>query len=109
VYQECNNLFVHEGVSDKDMYAWLFYDELKEGDLMTAYKDFVDSYPKRTKTTSFSAIETKLLLNVLPADILLKYLFLDADMFLMTETVVAKLFDKKILDKYLAQLRKDDS
>jgi hypothetical protein len=91
------------------MYAWLFYDELKEGDLMSSYKDFIDSYPKCTRTTSFSGVETRLLLNVLPADILLKYLFLDADMFLMTETVVAKLFDKKILDKYLAQLRKDDT
>ncbi|MEI7563455.1 MAG: hypothetical protein WCJ39_07630 [bacterium] len=46
--------------------------------------------------------------NILPADILLKYLFLDADMFLMTETVIAKLFDKKILDGYLAQFRKDN-
>ena len=109
VYQECNRLFVHAGVSDKDMYAWLFYDELKEDDLMSAYKDFIDSYPKRTKTTGFSVIETRLLHTILPADILLKYLFLDADMFLITETVVAKLFDKKILDGYLAQFRKDEA
>ncbi|MEI6671872.1 MAG: hypothetical protein WCL02_00455 [bacterium] len=46
---------------------------------------------------------------ILPADILLRYLFIDADMFLITDTVISKIFDKKILDNFIKSFRKDDS
>jgi hypothetical protein len=47
--------------------------------------------------------------SVLPADILLRYLFIDSDMFLITDTVISKLFDRKILDDFIKSFRKDDS
>lgn len=47
--------------------------------------------------------------SILPADILLRYLFIDSDMFLITESVVSKLFDKKILDTFITSFRKDDT
>ena len=47
--------------------------------------------------------------SILPADILLRYLFIDADMFLITDTVISKIFDKKILDDFIKSFRKDDT
>ncbi len=43
--------------------------------------------------------------SILPADILLRYLFIDSDMFLITDTVIAKIFDKKILDTFIKSFR----
>ncbi len=108
VYQNFNTIFIHDQVSDKDLYSWLFYDELKS-DTKTIYTEFIANYKEYTDKKTFSAIETKIMQSVLPADILLRYLFIDADMFLITDTVISKIFDKKILDEFIKSFRKDDS
>ena len=108
VYQNLNTIFIHDQVSDKDIYSWLFYDELK-GDTKTIYTEFIDNHKEYTDKRTFSAIETKIMQSILPADILLRYLFIDEDMFLITDTVISKIFDKKILDGFIKSFRKDDS
>ena len=108
VYKNFNTLFVHPQVTDKDMYSRLFYDELK-GDSKTIYAEFIANHKDYTSKKNFSAVETKIMQSVLPADILLRYLFIDSDMFLITDTVISKLFDKKILDNFIKSFRKDDS
>jgi len=108
VYQHFNTIFVHEQVSDKDFYSWLFYDELK-GDAKNIYTEFVNNNKQYTGKKTFSSVETKIMQSILPADILLRYLFIDADMFLITDTVVSKIFDKKILDNFIKSFRKDDN
>lgn len=108
VYKNFNTIFVHKHVSDKDLYAWLFYDELKGND-KSIYAEFVANHKDYTNKKNFSSIETKIMQSVLPADILLRYLFIDSDMFLITDTVISKIFDKKILDDFITSFRKDDS
>ena len=108
VYQNLNTIFIHDQVSDKDLYSWLFYDELK-GDTKAIYTEFIADHKEYTDKKTFSAIETKIMQSVLPADILLRYLFIDADMFLITDTVISKIFDKKMLDGFIKSFRKDDS
>lgn len=108
VYKDFNAVFVHPQVTDKDFYSWLFYDELK-GDAKTVYADFVANHKDYTNKKTFSAAETKVMQSVLPADILLRYLFIDSDMFLITDTVISRLFDRKILDDFIKSFRKDDS
>lgn len=108
VYKNFNTIFVHQHVSDKDLYSWLFYDELK-GDAKTIYAEFVANHKEYTNKKNFSAVETKIMQSILPADILLRYLFIDSDMFLITDTVISKIFDKKILDDFITSFRKDDT
>ncbi len=108
VYKNFNGIFVHPNVTDKDVYSWLFYDELK-GDAKTIYAEFVANHKEYTSKKNFSAVETKIMQSILPADILLRYLFIDSDMFLITDTVISKLFDRKILDTFIKSFRKDDS
>lgn len=108
VYKHLNWIFVYDQVTDKDVYSWLFYDELK-GDAKAIYADFIANSKEYTHKKTFSAVETKIMQSVLPADILLRYLFLDADISLITDTVISKIFDRKILDSFIASFRKDDS
>jgi hypothetical protein len=108
VYQNLNSIFVHEQVSDKELYSWLFYDELK-GESKSIYAEFIANHKEYTNKKTFSAVETKIMQSILPADILLRYLFIDADMFLITDTVISKIFDKKILDDFIKSFRKDDT
>ncbi len=108
VYKNFNTLFTNPHISDKDIYSWLFYDELK-GDAKTIYAEFIANHKEYTSKNTFSAVETKIMQSVLPADILLRYLFLDSDMFLITNTVITKVFDKKILDTFITSFRTDES
>jgi len=107
-YKNFNTIFVHPGVTDTDLYSWLFYDELK-GDAKTIYAEFMANHKEYTNKSNFSALETKIMQSILPADILLRYLFIDADMFSITDNVLSKIFDKKILDDFIKSFRKDDS
>jgi len=108
VYNNFNTIFVHNQVNDQDLYSWLFYDELNS-EAKTIYADFIANHKEYTSKKNFSAVETKIMQSILPADILLRYLFIDADMFLITDTVISKIFDKKILDNFIKSFRKDDS
>ena len=108
VYQNFNTTFTHQYTDDKDLYEWLFYDELNS-DQKSIYAEFIAYHKDYTNKTNFSAIETKIMQTVLPADILLRYLFIDMDMFLITDTVISKIFDKHILDEFINSFRKDTS
>lgn len=108
VYRNLNTLFVHPDIADKDIYAWLFYDELKS-DAKSIYAEFIANHKEYTSKKNFSAIETKIMQSILPADILLRYLFIDSDMGLITDIVIAKIFDKKILDTFIKSFRTDES
>ena len=85
----------------------MFYDELK-GDNKKIVNEFINNHETYTTQSTFSAIENKIMQFILPADILMRYIFLDMDMFLVTDIIVSKIYDKKILDKYLASFRKDE-
>jgi len=106
-YKKLNWLFLNKDVADKDFYSRLFYDELK-WDWKNVFEEFINNSHKYNSRVVFLDLETKILQSVLPVDILLRYLFVDFDMFLMTEVVVAKLFDKNVLDKFMKWFRKND-
>ena len=85
-----------------DFYQWIF------GPQLTAVqKNFLQSADKITKNSSFSEIEETLLFDVVPADIHLKYLFLETDTWEIVSNIVANIYDRKILDKKLTSLMKN--
>ncbi|AHB41386.1 hypothetical protein P148_SR1C00001G0595 [candidate division SR1 bacterium RAAC1_SR1_1] len=107
-YQKYNKLFTSEQFPDEEFYKRLFSDELKN-DQQIMIEDFAQNVQKYTSKTTFSAIDNKLLQYILPADILIRYLFLDTNMTLIIESVVAKLFNKETLDNFMKSFLKDDS
>ncbi|MBR7036883.1 hypothetical protein IKI14_03280 [bacterium] len=63
---------------------------------------------KITLDSKFSEIEESLLFEIAPADIHLKYLFLETDVLDVISCVVSSVFDKKVLDKKLIALMKNE-
>jgi hypothetical protein len=61
-----------------------------------------------TTNSTFSEIEESLLFEVAPADIHLKYLFLETDTSEIISNIIANIYDRKILDKKLTSLMKNE-
>ena len=107
-YQRFNTIFSNESSPSKDFYTRLFADELKV-DQLNLIDDFTINNTLYTSRTSFGSIENKLLQYVLPADILMRYLFLDTDMLMVTETIISKVFDKNTLDIFMQSFLTNDN
>ena len=86
-----------------DFYQWIF------GPQLTAVqKNFLQNVDKITKDSNFSDVEETLLFDVAPADIHLKYLFLETDTSEIVSNIIANIYDRKILDKKLTSLMKNE-
>jgi hypothetical protein len=53
-------------------------------------------------------VEENLLFEVAPADIHLKYLFLETDVSEVISCIISNIFDKKVLNKKLTSLMKNE-
>jgi len=101
VYELINNSFEVSASHEKDFYQRLFYDEAKEGSYTNIVADFTKNCNYYNQQTSFSITEKKLLPLILPADILVRYLYTDADAYQLTSTLITNIFDKEIIKKYI--------
>lgn len=106
-YQKINWLLYNNQVSWNDFYWRIFYDELKDTEIKENISNFIQQSKTQTKKTEFWTLEKNILQYVLPADVLLKYLFLENDTNLIIESIVSKLWDKKALDWHLKTFRKN--
>lgn len=100
-YRRLNQMFV-SSVPNKDYFHWLFGDMLSP-----THKQLLQQYPTSQYTTSISLLEEDILFELAPADIHLKYLFLENNPHDIAQYLVASLYDKNILDKKLSALLKD--
>ena len=108
-YSKSNKIFYSKEIQDKEFYGWIFYDEIKDVKYKSQIESFINESEKYIWSQIFSVLETRILQLVLPADILIKYLFLDSDIFLVVENIVSKLFDKKTLDGMIKNIVKDEN
>jgi len=107
-YYKLGTLLSHHDEQGGDLKTWLFTDDLQQQKYKNILADYIQYAPKYSISPIFSATEKKLLNLILPADVLLRYLFLDTDMFLMVEHVVSRVFDKDKLSHYFQQFRSSD-
>lgn len=106
-YQKINWLLYNDQISQNDFYWRIFYDELRDIEIKDNISEFIQSSKIRTINPLFWQIEKNILQYILPADVLLKYLFLENNMNLIIENIVSKLRDKKTLNEHLKTFRKD--
>lgn len=92
-YKKLNSLLAEKS-SDEDYLDWLL-GKTKQTNLIKAFKE---NYATTKHLPHSSPLEQSVLNMVWPADILVKYLFWDADPFIAVETIVARIFDKTELD-----------
>ncbi len=105
-YKLFNGMFADKYSNQDDFYKRIFYDEIKDAHLKNMIVNFIEQKDEFIYKSSFSLVEKKILQYVLPADILLKYLFVDTNMFAVIDNIVSKVYDKEILDEKLKQFRK---
>ena len=86
-----------------EFYQWLFWTQLS-----VIQKNFLQNREKITIDSKFSEIEENLLFEIAPADIHLKYLFLETDVSDVISCLISNVFDKNILDKKLTELMKNE-
>ncbi|RAL56939.1 hypothetical protein BSK20_01555 [SR1 bacterium human oral taxon HOT-345] len=92
-YKKLNSLLAEKS-SDTDYLDWLL-GKTKQTNLIKAFKE---NYATTKYLPHSSALEQSILNMVRPADILIKYLFGDANPIIAVETIVARIFDKTELD-----------
>lgn len=102
-----NRLYINSDRVNKnyynDFYQWLFWPQLS-----IVQKNFLQNREKITIDSKFSTIEETLLFEIAPADIHLKYLFLETDVSDVVSCLISNIFDKKLLDKKLTTLMKNE-
>jgi hypothetical protein len=100
-YRRLNQFFVYQS-TETDYFTWLFGDSLS-----AAQRSFLATYAQTSVSPMMSLIEEEMLFEVAPADIHLKYLFLDNEPHELVHHLVNHIYDKKILDQKLATLMKN--
>ena len=86
-----------------EFYQWLFWPQP-----LIVQRNFLQNKEKIIFDSKFSEIEETLLFEIAPADIHLKYLFLETDIWDIISCLVSNIFDKKTLDKKLTLLMKNE-
>lgn len=107
IYKKINTTFTEDKKPSKDFYLRLFGDEFKDSQI-EIINDFFEKNSIYTSKTNFWPIENKLFQSILPSDILIRYLFLETDMALITETIISKIYDKNILENFMEWFLKND-
>ena len=86
-----------------EFYQWLFWPQPS-----IVQKNFLQNKDKITIDSKFSTVEETLLFEIAPADIHLKYLFLETDVWDVISCLISNIFDKNILNKKLTSLMKNE-
>ena len=102
-----NVLYVGSDKLNKNYYNE-FYQRLFWPQLSIIQKNFLQNKDKITIDSKISEVEETLLFEIVPADIHLKYLFLETDVPDVISCLISNIFDKNILDKKLTELMKNE-
>ena len=102
-----NKLYIDSDKLNKshydEFYQWLFWPQPS-----VIQKNFLLYRDKIATNSKISEVEETLLFEIAPADIHLKYLFLETDTWDVVSCLISNIFDKKILDKKLTSLMKNE-
>jgi hypothetical protein len=94
--------FLHNvGLSDKDFFERLFYDDIKVGKYKNIIKDYLDNFKKYQKSAEFSTTEKMILNLILPADVLIRFFLDGPDVYEIVDNVLGEVFDDTKIDTYL--------
>lgn len=99
-----NELYISR---DEEKYSNDFYKRIFWSQLTVAQKNFMQNAEQISTDSKFSEIEDNILFDVAPADIHLKYLFLETDTSEIISNIISSVYDRKILDKKLTSLMKN--
>ncbi len=104
-YQLFNDVYFDPIDWDEDFYKWIFNDELNDAHIKPLIENFVEQRENFVYKTNFSLVDKKVLQYILPADILLKYLFIESNISSVVNDILCKVYDKNLLAKKISKFR----
>lgn len=99
VFENVNQLFSSPTLTSTELYQRLFYDELKKSKKQVLIQDFVNHAEDYATQPTRTERDHQLMELVLPADILLKYLYTERDTLVVTQKVISQIFDQEYLEE----------
>lgn len=108
VYEKANHLFVSPHLTSAELYQRLFYDELKKGKQQQLLQDFVDHADYYSTESTWTERDHQVMELLLPADILLKYLYTERDTLLVTQKIITQLYDMDYIESCVQSFLKGD-
>lgn len=102
ILKKLNNILQNQTFWDKEVYAWIFSWDMRKHEAKFLYDEWLHNVPITSKETFFSSNEINILESILPADILINYLF-DGKNFALWE-IASGIYDKKKLDEILKNI-----
>ena len=99
-YKHCNDALATDYLPARDLHAWIFYDELRKGKFQKVVTEYANNIQDTMYQTWFSSIEKQIIDLLLPADLLIRYLF-DDDALSVAHFVIPEIYPKEQLDEYM--------
>lgn len=93
----------------QQFYGWLFYDELKWGNIQPIAQDFLENSHNSTKATHYSTTEKNLIHLLFPADILIRYIVEWESLWSTIRHFISHFFDEDKVHDYVRSFLKNDS
>ena len=100
-YRRLNQFYSYQS-PEKEYFTWLFGERFS-----STHKNFLATYTITKNSPIFSLLEEEILFEVAPADIHLKYLFLENDPHEIAIHLIGSIYDKSLLDQKFARLMKN--
>lgn len=107
--QKMNNIHTTDEKINKNYYEWLFHDEITNNQTDVLIKSFLNNLNVFIYSKKFSIIEKNIMNFIFPADILIRYIFDNKDIFLTTDILIEQIYDQEKTDKYMNSFLKNDS
>jgi hypothetical protein len=106
--QRVNKIYVDNNEINKKYYEWLFHDEITNKQTNILIKNFLNNLNVFVYSNKFSIIEKNIMNFIFPADILIRYIFDNKDIFLTTDILIEELYDQEKTDNYLNSFLKNE-
>jgi hypothetical protein len=106
--QRINKIYVNNDEINKKYYEWLFHDEVTNKQTDVLIKNFLENLNVFVHSNKFSIIEKNIMNFIFPADILIRYIFDNKDIFLTTDILIEEIYDQEKTDYYLNSFLKND-
>jgi hypothetical protein len=106
--RKVNDALKPSDVMAEEYFDRLFHEELEKKDFKKAYEIFVSNHYFYTTDAHIHDCEKRILTAILPADILVRYMFDKKDIIYMSQTLVPHIFDESAVLSYLKSFLKSD-
>lgn len=107
-YQSYNNIFETSLGSHEDFLTRLYQDQYKDESSKTIIQDYIQNAKYHVQQSSFSLVEKKLLPYILPADILLRHIFIETDPIQIVQSILGKVYPHTKLQEIANAIRIGD-